>query len=89
MLGQRQTAVWPDFTFEEKGSFVGTLSNVNVWKDVLPEKSIADLAKYCFRVEGNLYAWADFIYGVRGNTGITSPSFCKPSDRPDGGSFRQ
>ncbi|KAL9978894.1 hypothetical protein ACROYT_G016477 [Oculina patagonica] len=88
VLGQRQTAVWPNLNFEEKSSFIGTLTNVNVWSYVLSENSIENLAKYCFLVEGDIYAWSDFIYGVRGNTGITSPSFCQPSGRPDGGSFR-
>ena len=59
-------------------SFIGMLTNVNVWDHVLSPAEIERMSKSCLSGEGNVYKWSDFIHGLKGETRVVIPSPCKP-----------
>ena len=77
VLGQEQDKVEGDF--EEKQSFVGNLSGVNVWDHVISPRNISRMSEACTAEEGNVISWFDFKKSdVKGNVTIIEPSSCKP-----------
>ena len=76
VLGQDQDSVGGGF--DPSQSFQGSLTNVNVWSRVLSASEINSLSTSCLSGEGDVYRWSDFIYGVKGNTGIVIPPSCFP-----------
>ena len=52
--------------FDVSQSFIGMLTNVNVWAHVLSPAEIARMSKSCLSGEGNVYKWSDFIHGLKG-----------------------
>ncbi|XP_078377586.1 neuronal pentraxin-1-like [Oculina patagonica] len=77
MLGQEQDSVGGSLVASE--SLKGMLTNVNVWNRELTSCEIEALStNSCLAGEGNVYKWADFIYGVKGNTAIVISSPCSP-----------
>ena len=74
VLGQEQDRVGTGF--DSSQSFVGLLTNVNVWNKELPPKEIQAFSKSCRYGVGNVYKWSDFIYGVKGKTALVIPSPC-------------
>ena len=80
-LGQEQDKIGSNF--DSNQSFQGSLSNVNVWSRVLAEDTIKEMAKSCLSSEmeefGDVYTWVEFLYGIKGGTGIIIPSPCSPS----------
>ena len=76
VLGQDQDSVGGGF--DPSQSFQGSLTNVNVWSGVLSASEINSLSTSCLSGEGDVYRWSDFIYGVKGNTGIVIPPSCFP-----------
>ena len=76
VLGQDQDSVGG--AFDSSQSFQGTLTNVNVWSYFLSPDTIKSMSRSCLSGVGNVYEWSDFIYGVKGNTGIVIPSSCSP-----------
>ena len=77
MLGQEQDEVEGDF--DDKQSFVGNLSGVNVWDHVISAHNISRMSAACTpEREGNVISWFDLENSdVRGNVTIIEPSSCK------------
>ena len=84
MLGQEQDEV--EGGFQEEQSFVGNLSEVNVWDHVISAHNISRMSEACTPEEGNVISWFDLEKpDVKGNVKIIKPSSCKrqaeiPSD---------
>lgn len=76
VLGQEQDGVAT--RFEPTQSFVGTLTNVNLWNYVLSGSTIKAYSRSCRSGRGNVYKWADFRYGIKGKTAVVIPSPCYP-----------
>ena len=76
VLGQEQDSVGGRFS--SKASFVGELSGVNVWDQVISSDNISRMSKACTAEEGNVITWFDFRSGIRGNVQIIEPSSCQP-----------
>ena len=75
-MGQDQDSVGG--RFESYQTFIGMLTNVNVWDHVLPIAQIEKMSKSCLSGEGNVYKWSDFIHGRQGKVDLVVPSPCKP-----------
>ena len=77
VLGQEQDEVEGDF--DDKQSFVGNLSGVNVWDHVISAHNISRMSEACTTEEGNVISWFDLEKSdVKGNVTIIEPSSCKP-----------
>jgi len=76
VLAQEQDS--PGGGFVSSQSFIGMLTNVNVWDHVLPTAQIEHMSKSCQSGEGNVYKWSDFIHGREGKAHVVIPSPCKP-----------
>ena len=76
MLGQEQDSLGGGLAAAQ--SFVGMMTNVNVWDHVLSIAQIEQMSKSCLSGEGNVYKWSDFIYGREGKVRVVIPSPCKP-----------
>ncbi|XP_056124585.1 sushi, von Willebrand factor type A, EGF and pentraxin domain-containing protein 1 isoform X2 [Rhinichthys klamathensis goyatoka] len=77
VLGQDQDQRGDGFNPVE--SFVGTVSQLNIWNYVLTPQQITSLASSCPRdlQKGNVFAWPDFLGGVTGRVKTSSKSvFC-------------
>ncbi|XP_051756633.1 sushi, von Willebrand factor type A, EGF and pentraxin domain-containing protein 1 isoform X4 [Ctenopharyngodon idella] len=77
VLGQDQDQRGDGFNPVE--SFVGTVSQLNIWNYVLSPQQIKSLASSCPRdlQKGNVFAWPDFLGGVTGRVKTNSKStFC-------------
>uniref|UniRef100_A0A8C1SDC7 Sushi, von Willebrand factor type A, EGF and pentraxin domain-containing protein 1 n=1 Tax=Cyprinus carpio TaxID=7962 RepID=A0A8C1SDC7_CYPCA len=77
VLGQDQDQRGDGFNPVE--SFVGTLSQLNIWNYVLTPQQIKSLASSCPRdlQKGNVFTWPDFLGGVTGRVKTSSKSiFC-------------
>ena len=80
MIGEEQDKYGGDFTPKE--SFIGDLSQLNIWDRELSNNEIYDLASTCGHDQGNVLAWADFHSRITGNVKKTAPSLacdCKIS----------
>ena len=75
-LGQEQDSLGGGFSAAQ--SFVGMMTNVNVWDHVLSIAQIEQMSKSCLSGEGNVYKWSDFIHGREGKVRVVIPSPCKP-----------
>ena len=76
VLAQEQDS--PGGGFHSSQTFIGMLTNVNVWDHVLPIAQIEKMSKSCLSGEGNVYKWSDFIHGRKGKVELVVPSPCKP-----------
>ncbi|XP_028910838.1 sushi, von Willebrand factor type A, EGF and pentraxin domain-containing protein 1 isoform X8 [Ornithorhynchus anatinus] len=77
VLGQEQDKRGEGFNPAE--SFVGSLSQLNIWDYILTPQQVKTLATSCPRElsKGNILAWPDFLSGVVGKVKIDSKSiFC-------------
>ncbi|XP_035375850.1 sushi, von Willebrand factor type A, EGF and pentraxin domain-containing protein 1 isoform X3 [Electrophorus electricus] len=77
VLGQDQDQRGEGFNPVE--SFVGSLSQLNIWNYVLSPQQIRSLATSCPSdlQKGNVFAWPDFLHGVTGRVKINPKSmFC-------------
>ena len=72
MIGEEQDKYGGDFTPKE--SFIGDLSQLNIWDRELSNNEIYDLASTCGHDQGNVLAWADFHSRNTGNIEKTTPS---------------
>ncbi|XP_028660616.2 LOW QUALITY PROTEIN: sushi, von Willebrand factor type A, EGF and pentraxin domain-containing protein 1 [Erpetoichthys calabaricus] len=82
VLGQDQDLKGEGFNPVE--SFVGSISQMNVWDYVLLPEQIKALASSCPKElhRGNLFAWSDFLKGTLGRVKVVTDSiFC--ADCPD------
>ena len=76
VIGQDQDSVGGGF--QDKQSFIGELSDLNVWNRVLSSQEILKMSRSCHGAVGNVKKWADFRSGIRGAVRFMSPSACEP-----------
>ena len=76
VLGQDQDSLGG--SFDASQSFVGLMSDVNVWDHVLTARKISRLSKSCPSGDGNVLKWSDFKSGARGAVAVIQPSSCEP-----------
>lgn len=75
LLAQDQDDVGGDF--DNRQSFKGMMTNVNIWDHVLSAEKVHSLSNSCLSGEGNVYKWSDFLHGRKGKTKLVTPSPCK------------
>ena len=74
VLGLEQDSRGGQFSAAE--SFVGTLSQFNIWKTVLSHEQVLALHSACQTAGGDLKAWPDFIKGMQGRLTKKDGAFC-------------
>ncbi|CAH3161488.1 unnamed protein product [Porites lobata] len=72
VLGQEQDSVGG--RFEASQSFIGELTDVNIWDHVIKEQEIKRMSKSCLTGVGNLFQWPDFKSHIKGSVKIIEPS---------------
>ena len=72
VLGQDQDSLGGGFDVRQ--SFVGEMTGVNIWSNVLSDQEIADMAGSCLAGEGNVYKWSDFRSHSRGEINVITAS---------------
>ncbi|XP_004677499.1 PREDICTED: sushi, von Willebrand factor type A, EGF and pentraxin domain-containing protein 1 [Condylura cristata] len=85
VLGQEQDKKGEGFNPAE--SFVGSISQLNLWDYVLSPQQVKLLASSCPEelMKGNVLAWPDFLPGIVGKVKIDSKSiFCSDCPRLEG-----
>nr|XP_045229548.1 sushi, von Willebrand factor type A, EGF and pentraxin domain-containing protein 1 [Macaca fascicularis] len=85
VLGQEQDKKGEGFSPAE--SFVGSISQLNLWDYVLSPQQVKSLATSCPEElsRGNVLAWPDFLSGIMGKVKIDSKSiFCSDCPRLGG-----
>ena len=75
VVGQEQDMRGGKFSSSE--SFVGRMSNLNIWNYVLTPEAIGNLYKTCEEYIGNLVAWPDVITGINGRISQLETLICK------------
>jgi hypothetical protein len=76
ILGQRYS--WDTNNFIKPDSFVGTLHQVNIWRDPANSEHMWNAAHKCsWPYSGDINSWVGFLPGVRGNTKKKFPTSCK------------
>ena len=76
ILGQEQDSVGG--IFQASQSFVGMMSQVNLWNRVLTAQEISHMSKSCRSEGGNVLKWSDVKHGIRGAVQVIEPSPCSP-----------
>ena len=76
MLGQEQDSFQGGFDASQ--SFVGMMSQVNLWNRVLSAQEISHMSKSCRSEEGNVLKWSDIKHGIHGAVQVIEPSPCSP-----------
>ncbi|XP_073232293.1 C-reactive protein 1.4-like [Porites lutea] len=79
VLGQEQDK--PGGGFDQKQSFIGELTNVQLWNYVIPLQEINDLALFflcnAYSKSGNVLAWFDIVQGsLNGSVTLIALSKC-------------
>ena len=72
VLGQEQDSVGG--RFDASQSFIGELTDVNIWDHVIKEQEIKRMSKSCLTGVGNLFQWPDFKSHIKGSVKIIEPS---------------
>ena len=62
--------------FDANQSLQGMLTNVNVWSYTLLASTIKEMSRSCLAGKGDVYEWANFIYGIRGKPRVVTPPGC-------------
>ena len=76
VTGQDQDGLGESFNTRE--AFIGSLTRLNVWAQVLTTQQIQQLVMSCDDDNvGSLVAWPDFLGDVHGKVEKTESSFCK------------
>jgi len=74
-IGQEQDSFGGGFVASE--SYIGELTDLNIWNRALSTSEISKLSKSCHGGRGNIKKWSDFKVGIRGNVRVVSPSTCE------------
>ena len=74
-IGQDQDSLGGGFDASQ--SYIGELTDLNIWDRELNDTEIRKLSKSCHGGEGNVKKWSDFKVGIRGNVRVVSPSACE------------
>jgi len=75
VIGQEQDSFGG--RFDPTQSYIGELTDLNMWNRVLSADEILKLSKSCHGVTGNVKKWSDFKVGLRGDVRVISPSACE------------
>ena len=75
VIGQEQDSLGG--TFDANQSYIGELTDLNIWSRVLNATEISNLSKTCHGGRGNVKKWSDFKVGIRGDVRVISPSACE------------
>lgn len=73
-LGQEQDSVGGTFDIEQ--SFVGEITNVNMWDRVLKSNEIELISQGCYNIGGNLIDWGSTTFTQGGNVIIKDNNDC-------------
>ncbi|KXJ27925.1 Neuronal pentraxin-2 [Exaiptasia diaphana] len=77
IIGQEQDRVGGGFV--ESQSYVGEMTEINIWNRVLWEIEIAEMSKTCTSdAPGKVLTWDDVKAGIRHGEVAIVPSLCKP-----------
>ena len=74
-IGQDQDSLGGDFDASQ--SYVGELTDLNMWNKVLNASEVNNLSNSCNGGRGNVKKWSDFKVGIRGDVRVVSPSACE------------
>ena len=74
VLGQEQDDKGGAFSANE--AFVGNMTQLNVWDRTLSALEIRTLMVSCSDYTGSLYAWPDFLAGLKGRLKALDTQFC-------------
>lgn len=74
VIGQEQDTRGGKFSSSE--SFVGRLSNLNIWDYSLRPQDVMNLATSCDEHIGNVLAWPDVIAGINGRINQVETLIC-------------
>ena len=72
VLGQQQDSVGGGF--KPIDSFIGEMTDVNIWDHVITDQEITRMSKSCLTGVGNVYQWRDFKAHLKGSVQIIKPS---------------
>jgi len=75
VIGQDQDSFGGGFVASQ--SYIGELTDLNVWNRVLTANGILKLSRSCHGGRGNVKKWSDFKVGLRGDVRVISPSACE------------
>ncbi len=75
VLGQEQDERGGGFSATE--AFVGNMTQLHVWDHVLSALEVRTLGEACREYSGTLYAWPDFLSGLKGRLKPQDTRFCK------------
>ena len=75
MLGQEQDSLGGGFSSPE--TFIGKLTQMNVWGQELPLSTIDTLRLSCDKQLGDVIAWPDISQGLSGAVTDKPVDFCK------------
>ncbi|XP_078364409.1 neuronal pentraxin-2-like [Oculina patagonica] len=75
IIGQEQDSFGGGFQTSQ--SYVGELTDLNMWNRILNASEIFNLSKSCNGGRGNVKKWSDFKVGIRGDVRVISPSACE------------
>ncbi|XP_078384224.1 uncharacterized protein LOC144666717 [Oculina patagonica] len=77
IIGQEQDSLGG--RFDAKQSFIGELTDLNIWDKVLDSEEMQLFSNSCHEGEGSVKKWSDFKTGIIGDVKIVSPSNCGES----------
>ena len=78
VIGQEQDNPAGDPSgFSLSQSFVGIISGMNVWSEVLTHDEILRMSKTCNMGSGDVLKWSDFQIWRHGDVQVKCPSTCK------------
>ncbi|KAL9959385.1 hypothetical protein ACROYT_G032707 [Oculina patagonica] len=82
VIGQLQKTIGGQFYLNE--SFLGDITDVNIWKDVLTQSAVEEQSRVCYGQEGDLLDWSAFSNGSLQFHKETNsiPSECSGFDPP-------
>ncbi|XP_059167874.1 sushi, von Willebrand factor type A, EGF and pentraxin domain-containing protein 1-like [Physella acuta] len=80
IIGQEQDVMGGQFSSSE--TFVGSLTQFNVWDGVLSLQEVHKLIYSCEKFEGNVLAWSSVKDAFKGDISISPSTFCKECPTP-------
>ncbi|KAL3867860.1 hypothetical protein ACJMK2_040706, partial [Sinanodonta woodiana] len=85
IIGQEQDSLGGDFSSDE--SFIGQLTQLNMWDYELPLTEIESLRLSCKKKLGNVIAWLDVTSAMKGSLSDSPAEFCKECPIPSTPAF--
>ena len=71
-----------DGSFNETRSFVGMITQDNMWSKGFDNDSIASLSRACWGIPGDIIEWSGFINGSHGDIQLLNTSECHMPGKP-------